>query len=372
MDLNSVVVDLAAIAHNTHTLKDLVAPGQLMCVVKANGYNHGGIEVARTMSANGADQFGVATIQEALELRRAGITQPILSWIWSPEGPVVEAIENDIDLAVFSIETAEAIAALARRGVRNTQSTVRVTIKVDTGMHRSGLSIDHIPEVARLLHQTEGVDVTGMMSHLAAADTPDDPLNDEQVTAFRKAIALGRSHGLTLGTNHIANSAALLSRSDCLFDMARPGLALYGAKPFPMPEWRLCPAMRWEAKVSVVKPVSRGEGVSYSHTWHAPADGYIAVIPIGYADGLPRRLQGSLEVDINGRLYPNIGRICMDQFIIDLGGNEHRVAVGDTAVLFGSDTLDVDHVAEQWGTINYEVICSPTGRTSRLYREASS
>lgn len=369
MNLLETIIDLDAIAANTRLLKRLVAPAQLMCVVKADGYNHGIVEVAQVMAAHGADQLGVATLAEAQKLRAAGITVPILCWLWSPEQDFVAAINNGIDLAVISVRHAEAIVAEAMRrsgGAESEASTIRVCVKVDTGMHRSGVDEPSWREVFTLLN-VPGIMVTGVMSHLACADDVSDDYTNQQAEAFRRAIACGRDVGLELPVNHLCNSPGTLTRPDLYFDMVRPGLAVYGLEPIDGLPHRLQPAMRWEATVTVVKPIKAGQGVSYSLTWHAPADGFIAVISCGYADGLPRNAQSKMEVTIAGHRYPQVGRICMDQCVVFLSDNSAGVAAGDRAVIFGPGGMSAQELAHRLDDISYAIVCRPGGRSVRRF-----
>ena len=368
MNLLTITIDLDAIAHNTRLLKQKAAGAQLMCVVKADGYNHGAARVAATMAAHGADQFGVATLAEALALREAGITQPILAWIWTPDQDVVAALDAGIELGVPSLAHAAHLVSL--------RSPARVSVKVDTAMNRSGIDVAEWDTAFRMLIDAPHLTVTGLFSHLACADEPENPLNDRQVSLFRTAIDQARGVGLDVPVNHLVNSPGLLTRPDAYFDMVRPGIALYGYSPIPglsAAAEGLRPAMTWESRITVVKEIHAGEGVSYGQTWRAPSDGYTAVVACGYADGLPRALQGSLEVSINGRRYPQVGRVCMDQIVLWLGaGGEGLPPVqpGERAVLFGpaeTGALTADDFAAALGTINYEVICSPHGRTIRAY-----
>ncbi|MFI5505003.1 alanine racemase [Corynebacterium kutscheri] len=367
MNVLETRIDLAAIAHNTTAIKQLVAPAKLMCVVKADGYNHGVEKVAPVMAEHGADEFGVATISEACQLRELGITQPILCWIWCPEENFENAILNDIALAVVSYEHALALV--------NQPHPVRTAIKIDTGLHRSGLDECDWIKTFELLASAAHVHVTGMFSHLAVADDPTDDYTDYQKYNFERGIALGRECGLELSNNHLANSAAMLTRPDTHYDMVRPGLSLYGLDPiagrnelFPSASTpALSPALSWVSRVGVVKPIAAGESTSYGRSWRAPEAGFIAIIPAGYADGVPRLAQSTIEVTIGGRRYQQVGRICMDQFVISLGQNEHGVVAGDEAIIFGAGGMSADEWAARLNTINYETICLPKGRTQRVY-----
>ncbi|MEJ5927934.1 alanine racemase [Corynebacterium sp. H128] len=357
MELLTTTIDLDAIAHNTRIIKDLAGQAQLMAVVKADAYGHGAVEVARVMAENGADQFGVATLTEALSLREKGITQPILAWIWSPEQDFVAAIDRGIELGVPTLAHARAVA----------DYDCRVAIKIDTGLRRSGLPEEHWAEVFQLLKRSKTT-VTGLFSHLACADEPGNPITDEQASTFERAIAAARAAGLDIPVNHISNSPATLTRPDLHYQMVRPGLILYGLEPMPGQDHGLKPAMTWSARVSVVKRISQGEGTSYNLTWRAPRDGNYCVVPVGYADGLPRATQGHLEVTIGGKRYPQVGRVCMDQIVVWL--DQDTTEPGAEAILFGPGErgeMNATELADAIGTINYEIICLPKGRTLRTY-----
>lgn len=370
MNLLETRISCDAIAANTRRLKDMVAPAQLMCVVKADGYNHGAPEVATVMARNGADQLGVATLAEAHQLRDAGITLPILCWIWSPEQDFSAAIDRDIDLAAVSMDHVRALIAEAVRRPAGTR--VRVTVKIDTELHRSGIDEANWTEAFELLHACPQINVTGVFSHLACADDLESDYTDHQAEVFRRAIDAGRRVGLDLPVNHLAASPATLTRPDLHFDMVRPGLALYGHEPIAGLDHGLREAMTWIGSVTVVKPIAAGQGTSYNMTWHAPADGYLCVVPVGYADGLPRNVQGHLEVTIAGTRYPQVGRVCMDQIVVFLGDNSRGVAPGDEAIIFGprdTQAMTATELACATGTINYEILCRPTGRSHRTYSD---
>ena len=362
MNLLTTRIDLDAIAHNTRLLKDRAGAAKLMAVVKADGYNHGMDRVAPVMAANGADAFGVATLAEALALRAGGITQPILCWIWSPEQDWAAAVAADIDLAVISPHHARVLV-----DAPPTSHRIRVSIKVDTNLHRSGLDEEDWDEVFSLLRDAEHIEVTGVFSHLSCADDPGNGETDRQAEVFRRSIARARELGLEVKENHLCNSPGTLTRPDLHFDMVRPGVALYGMEPVSGLDHGLQPVMSWVGAITVVKPISQGEGTSYGLTWRADTDGFLAVVPAGYADGVPRMAQDYLRVNINGHYYPQVGRVCMDQFVIFLGTNPHGVSAGDEAVIFGSGGMSATELAHSLGTINYEVICRPTGRTVREY-----
>ncbi|WP_448851536.1 alanine racemase [Corynebacterium sp. 335C] len=362
-------IDASAIAANAARVREVSGAPRVMAVVKADGYGHGGVTAAKAALAGGADQLGVVTPAEALELRDAGVDAPILAWIWEPghQAAVVErAVGRDIDLAVQSAAHLEAIAAAGRRVGRRP----RVTVKVDTGMNRGGFSVangdlEAAADALAEAHRSGAVEITGAMSHLACADEPGDPSIDMQADRFRAAIDLLRGRGLELPVNHLANSAAAVSRPDLAFDMVRPGIAIYGLEPFPGAVDGLRPAMTLVSRVQLVKDVPAGEAVSYGRTWTAERDTRVAVVPWGYADGLPRALSGRFSVAVNGRRYPQVGRVCMDQFVIEV---DDAVRPGDEVRVFGDGSggeSTATDLAEAMGTISYEIVTGVRGRTLR-------
>lgn len=368
------VVDLGAIEHNVRVLREHAGRAQVMAVVKADGYGHGATRVARAALAAGATELGVATIDEALALRADGITAPILAWLHPPTdfGPALLA---DVEIAVSSVrQFGEVLDA-----VRRTGRTATVTVKVDTGLNRNGVPLAHYPTLLTAVRQAvseDAIRLRGLMSHLVFADQPQNPTNDVQAQRFTEALAQAREHGVRFEVAHLSNSSATMSRPDLAFDIVRPGIAVYGLSPVPqLGDMGLIPAMTVKCAVALVKSVSAGEGVSYGHTWVAESDTTVALLPIGYADGVFRSLGGRLEVLINGRRCPGVGRICMDQFLVDLGPGQVDVAEGDEAVLFGSGAGG-EPTAQDWadllGTIHYEVATSPRGRITRTYHEAGT
>lgn len=370
-------VNLDAIAHNARTVKAIAEVSELMAVVKADGYSQGAVQVALAALEGGATQLGVATLDEALSLRaqlrqaRAdGDTIPILAWIWDAAAAdlISAAVLARIDLGVPSLAHARAVATAGR----NLQVTPRVTVMVDTGLGRSGFSMangdfDSAVESLVVLHTGGELEITGAFTHFACADEPGNASVDKQAENFRVAIATLHQAGVAEMINHAANSPAALTRPDLSFDMVRPGLAIYGGEPIAGVSHGLQAVMRWEATVLLVKKLPKGESVSYGGTWTAPRDTTIAIVPCGYADGLMRSASGRFEVAIGGQLYPQVGRVCMDQFVVDLGPDA-EVAPGDTAVIVGDPSLGepgVDDLATAAGTINYEILTAPKGRTRK-------
>ena len=369
------VVDLGAVAHNVSVLRAHAGPAQVMAVVKADGYGHGAVAVGRAALAAGVAELGVATITEALALRSAGITAPVLAWLHPPGTEFDEALNADVGIGIASFgQIADLVAAVNRTG-----RTAEVTIKVDTGLNRNGIGPQEYPEVLNALARAAAADairVRGIMSHLACGDEPDHPLNDLQAQRFTAMLAEARDRGVGFEVAHLSNSPSAMTRPDLGFDMVRPGIAIYGLSPIPeRGDMGLRPAMTLKCAVAMVKSVRAGEGVSYGHSWIAARDTTVALLPIGYADGIYRTLSGRLEVLINGRLRAGVGRICMDQFVVDLGPGATNVAEGDEAILFGPGTAG-ESTAQNWadllGTIHYEVVTSPRGRVLRSYVETGS
>jgi alanine racemase len=368
------VVDLDAIAHNVRLLCEHAGSAQVMAVVKADGYGHGAVAAGRTALAAGAAELGVATIDEALGLRRDGIDSPVLAWLHTPGTDFGPALEADVQVAVSSVrQLGEVLDAVERTG-----RTATITVKVDTGLSRNGVSAAEYPEVLTLLRRAQAdgaIRVRGIMSHLVHGDDPDNQFNDLQAKRLTDMAAHAREQGVHYEIAHLSNSPAAMTRPDLAFDMVRPGIAVYGQTPIPeRGDMGLRPAMTLKCPVALVRSVRAGDGVSYGHTWIAERDTTLALLPIGYADGVFRALSGRIDVLINGRPRRSVGRICMDQFVVDLGPGEIDVAEGDDAILFGPGTqgeLTAQDWAELLGTINYEVVTSPRGRVTRTYRGAT-
>jgi alanine racemase len=364
------VVDLGAIAHNVRLLKEHAGSAEVMAVVKADGYGHGAAQVGRAAIAAGAAELGVATLDEALALRRDGVTAPVLCWLHAPGTDFAPALQSDVQLGVSSVrQLTEVLDAVGRTG-----TTATVTVKIDTGLSRNGASAAEFPELLAALRRAvsdDAIRLRGLMTHLACGDDPASPVNDQQAQRFSAMRAQAHEAGVDFEIAHVCNSPATMTRPDLAFDMVRPGIAVYGQTPIPaLGDMGLRPAMTLKAPVSFVRSLKAGDGVSYGHTWVATADTTVALIPLGYADGVFRALSGRISVLINGRRRPNVGRICMDQFVVDLGPGPVDVGEGDDAILFGpgdGGELTALDWAELLGTINYEVVTSPRGRVSRVY-----
>lgn len=365
-------IDLGAIAHNIGVLREKAGSAQVMAVVKADGYGHGAAQVARAAVGAGAAELGVATIDEALALRADGVTAPVLAWLHRPGTDFAPALAADVGIGISSVNQLDALLDAVTR----TGRTATVTVKVDTGMNRNGARAAEFPALLDALRRAaadDAIRLRGLMSHLACADDPDHPSNNLQAQRFSELLTVAADHGVRFEVAHLANSPATMTRSDLAYDMVRPGVAVYGLSPLPrLGDLGLVPAMTLKTTVVLVRPLRAGEGVSYGQTWIADRDTTVALLPIGYADGVFRPLSGRFEVLINGRRRRNVGRVCMDQFVVDLGPGPVDVDEGDEAVLFGPGQAG-EPLAQDWadmlGTIHYEVVTSPRGRVTRTYRE---
>lgn len=350
-----VTVDLDQIRHNVALLSARAAGAETMAVVKADGYGHGAVPVARAALSAGATWLGVASVHEAAVLRAAGITAPILAWLDVPSAQA----PPDVDLSVSSVEQ---LASLSGR---------RIHLKIDTGLNRNGCPRSLWPELVAAAAASDN-EVYAVWSHLACADEPGHPSVDRQAERFAEAYQVALDAGLT-PRRHLANSAATLDRKDLHFDMVRVGIAMYGLNPLPYHE-DLRPAMTFRSSVVLTKRIDAGESVSYGHTWTADRPTTLALVPVGYADGVSRSLSGRFEVFLGGRRRPVRGRVCMDQIIVDCGDDE--VLVGDEVVLFGTGERG-EPTAREWadiiGTIDYEIVTGMyRSRVARTYLGESS
>jgi alanine racemase len=342
-------VDLDAVTHNVTLLAAQCAPAELMVVVKADAYSHGAGQVARAALAAGATRLGVAVLEEAFELRRLGIDAPLLAWLAAPGAPYAEAIGLNIELGAHSCAQLDEIAEAARLA----GTVVEVHLKAETGMWRGGAATEWAELVALARHYEErgALRVLGVWSHLACADSPDDPANDSQLERFLDAVAVADAAGLRPRFRHLANSAATLTRPDMHFDLVRCGLAVYGINPLAEQDvdLDLRPAMTVKARVAHVKRAPGGVGVSYSHTYRTAGATTLAVVPLGYADGVPVVANPGAPVGHLGRPVQIAGRVCMDQLVLDVG--DLPAEPGDEITLLGPGR-DGEHTAAQWATLS--------------------
>lgn len=362
-----VRVDLDAIRENVALLRAGTS-AELMAVVKADGYGHGMLPTARAALEAGADALGVCTLDEALTLRRAGITAPVLAWLLAPGQPLHEGVSADIELGAASLAQLDEMVTAGQQAGR----PARIHLKIDTGLARGGATIADWPalvDAAAKAQADDMIEVVGVCSHFVYADDPAHPTTDRQVAVFQEGLALAEQAGLRPTRRHLANSAATLTRRDTHFDMVRPGLAIYGLSPIKGEQFGLRPAMTARARVTHVKRVPAGTGVSYGHTYTTQRETTLALVPLGYADGVPRHASNVGPVRLAGRVRPIAGRVCMDQIMLDCG--DDPVAPGDVATLFGSGA-DGEPTADDWaeavGTINYEIVTRFGGvRVPRVY-----
>nr|WP_092074842.1 alanine racemase [Dendrosporobacter quercicolus]NSL48981.1 alanine racemase [Dendrosporobacter quercicolus DSM 1736]SDN16527.1 alanine racemase [Dendrosporobacter quercicolus] len=359
-------IDLAAIAHNVREIKGLLRKGTKFCaVVKADAYGHGVVPVARAALAAGADCLAVAIVSEALELRAAGFREPILVLGYMPPQQAVHVVESNIEQTVFSIETARALSQAAT----GLGKAAKVHIKIDTGMTRLGVRWQDAAAFAEAVAALPGIIIQGIFSHFAAADAKDKTYTIKQFGCFEQALTAVRQRGINIPIRHIANSAAILDLPETQLDMVRAGIILYGLWPSKEVERQidLQPVMRFKALVSFVKQVPAGVAVSYGCAYITERSGRIATVPVGYADGWTRLLSPKASVIIRGQRAKIVGRICMDQFMVDVT-DIPGVEEGDEVLLFGGSELSADEVAAHLGTINYEVVCMIGKRVPRDYR----
>ncbi len=365
-------VDLDAVRANTVCLSEAASGRPLMAVVKADGYGHGLVPCARAALAGGAAWLGVANLDEAVALREAGIEAPILGWIAVPGDPIwAEAVGRGVDVSASAIWAVDEAVAAARA----TGRSARLHLKVDTGLGRAGAPAADWPDLVRhaVAAQASGeVEVVGVWSHLAYADEPGHPTVTAQILAFREAAEVAASLGVRDPIRHLANSAATLAAPEAHFDLVRPGIALYGLSPGPLvgtPEsLGLRPAMTLEARLTSVKRVPAGHGVSYAHAYTTTSETTLGLVPLGYADGIGRAAGNAGPVLAAGRVRRIAGRVCMDQFVLDLG--DDPAEAGDPVVLFGPGDGG-EPTAEDWaqamGTIGYEVVTRIGPRVPREY-----
>ncbi|WP_314146796.1 alanine racemase [uncultured Leifsonia sp.] len=362
-----LVVDLDAVTANVARLRELVGTEHAMAVVKANAYGHGAVACARAALAGGADWLGVADVAEALQLRAAGIDAPVLAWLHDPGEDFVEAVAAGVDIGVSSLAQLETVAAAASGA-----GPAYVQLKLETGLSRNGIAPEHWEAVfarARELELAGSVVVRGIFSHVSNASPEDDRA---AVAAYRDGLARAEFAGLRPGLTHIAASAAALSLPESRFGMVRLGIACYGLSPFgaaSAAELGLRPAMTLRARVAAVRRVPAGTGVSYDYTYRTDRETTLALVPLGYAEGIPRHASSRGPVAIGGSRYRIAGRVAMDQFVVDVGDAD--VAVGDEVVLFGDPATGVpsaDDWAEAADTINYEIVTRLGGRLRRSFR----
>ncbi|WP_082807386.1 alanine racemase [Janibacter terrae] len=369
-------IDLTAIRDNVAQLSRLAGDADVMAVIKGDAYGHGLVPVAGAALAGGATYLAVAQLAEARAARAAGVSAPILTWLYPPGADLSGAIREDLTLSAGAPWALAEIAAAAR----SLGTTARIHLKVDTGLGRGGAWGEDLAamlvDAARL--EAEGVvDVEGIFSHFASADAPDHPTVRAQQETFAAVLADADRVGLRPRLRHLANSAATLTNPSAHLDMVRPGISIYGLSPVPdiggPTHFGLREAMRVTARLIAVKDCPAGQGVSYGHQYVTPAETRLGLVPLGYADGIPRHASGVGPMQVHGRRYTIAGRVCMDQVVLDLGA-DNPAAAGDEVVLIGREAAG-EPTAQDWaaaiGTINYEIVTRLGPRVPRRYLEES-
>jgi alanine racemase len=364
-------IDLDAIAHNVREIKGLLKENvEMMGVVKADAYGHGVLEVVRTLLDNGVTQLAVSMLDEAVQIRQLGIRVPILILSYTDPVRAEEIVLNDLMQTIYSLELAEALSAAAVRLDRQ----VKVHVKVDTGMTRIGFmpgqnAVEKIVAISRL----PGLVIEGVFTHFASADEYERDYTIMQYERFIKLCGELEAAGVHIPVKHACNSAGTIQYPDMHLDLVRPGIILYGLYPSSEVDKtviRLKPAMTFKANVILVKDVEPDTCISYGRIFRTARKSRIATIPVGYADGYTRLLSNKGRVLVNGEYAPIVGRICMDQCMIDVTDLKHDVRVGDEVVLFGCQgdaCISVDEVAAEIGTLNYEIVCIIGKRIPRVY-----
>lgn len=360
--MRELIIDLDAIEANLNTFRKLAKEAKVMAVVKANAYGHGLYEVALKLERAGVDYFGVADVDEALHLREGGLETPILAWLHDPNDRFTEALEADVDLGVANLEQLERIADAARL----TGKVAKLHLKIDTGLSRNGSTLAEWPALvtAAVTLGDEGlVECVGVFSHLSSTSEPDDRA---QIAAFDTAVETAKRLGLEFELRHLTASDGTISYPDANYEMVRIGVGLYGLSPFVdhrAAEYGLRPAMTAKALVTQTKRVPAETRISYGYLAKTAAETTLALVPVGYAEGLPRNASGKAEVSINGKRYKIESRIAMDQFVVDVG--DDNVVAGDEVIIFGDSAASVpcaDDLAAAADTINYEIVTRMGGR----------
>lgn len=367
-DRSCVEIDLDALKHNFEEIKKATTPGTgILAVVKADAYGHGALETAKTLIDAGAAGLCLATIDEAVELRKHGIDVPMMTLGFTDPSRFRDAVRFEVEQAVYSYEIAEKLSEEAVKAGK----TLRIHIKLDTGMGRIGFKTDgtETEEIVKAC-MLPGLEPYGVFSHFAVADTDDDEYTNRQYALFMKQIGELEDKGIHFAKKHICNSAGILRFPNMHLDLVRAGIILYGLMPPGCPEPAvkidLKPVMNWYAKVIHVKTVPEGTSVSYGRHFVAQKQTEVTTVGIGYADGLSRRLSNGFELIIGGKRCPIIGNICMDMCMVDTTKLDVRPKIGDKVTVFGSER-SADELAEALGTINYEITCDVGKRVRRLY-----
>jgi alanine racemase len=371
MHRSELTIDLGAIRRNARTLLRALGGAELWAVVKADGYGHGIAQAGWAARRGGATWLGVAFLDEALRLRAAGDRGPILSWLAVPGESYAVGIEADVELAAYTADQLDEIASAGRE----VGMPAKVQLKLDSGLGRGGSHPDDWPRLVdeAVRQQSAGhVRVTGVWSHFACSDEPDHPSVAAQLDTYKAGVDHAAAAGLEPEHLHLANSGAVLAIPESWLTMVRPGIALYGLSPFAdgASPVQLDPAMTLRARLALVKRVHAGQGVSYGHTYVTDRETTLGLVPLGYGDGIPRLASNRGQVTIGGARFTVAGRVCMDQFVVDLGDDGAGRAVGDEVVVFG-DPRRGEPTAREWAiaseSIGYEIVTRVGARVPRVY-----
>lgn len=366
------VIDLDAICHNIEEVKRVTGPDvRVMPVIKADGYGHGAVPIAKALNEIGVDAFAVAIIEEGITLRKNGITQPIVILGYTSEYQYSSLIQYEIQPTVFCYEMAESLSRIAAALGKD----ARIHIKLDTGMNRIGFkptieSLETVKKISKLPH----IIIEGIFTHFACADEADKTSAKKQKAEYDKFIGWLKEEGIHIPLKHVSNSAAIIDMNAWKMDMVRSGIITYGLYPseeVSKEVLNLKPAMSLKTHIVYIKEVGSGEGVSYNHTFVTERNTKVATIPVGYADGYPRNLSSKGRVLIRGQYAPIIGRICMDQFMVDVTDID-GVQVMDEVTLIGQDgdhRISVEEAANAAGSFNYEFVCGISKRVPRVYMQ---
>jgi len=369
-------INLDNLRHNIMEIRRITSSTSNICaIVKADAYGHGAVEVAKEALACGATYLGVAFLDEALELRKHGITAPILILGFTPENQFDKIIEHDITQTIYNTDSAKALSECAVK----LNKKAKVHLKIDTGMSRIGFcpEICFTPEFKEPF-SLPGLEIEGIFTHFARADEKDRSCTNEQFRLFIKVISSIEEDGYSIPIKHAANSAGIMEYPETHLDMVRPGIILYGLYPSDEVSKQLIhlkPVMSLKTRVSNVKVLPKGKAISYGGTFVAQRESIIATLPVGYADGYSRLLSSKAHVLIKGQRAPIVGRICMDQCMVDVTDVQGSVSIGDEVILIGedgNDRISADEIAKLIGTISYEVVCGISKRVPRVYISGGS
>lgn len=359
-----VEVDLDAIAANVQTLKACAPNSMLMAVVKANAYGHGVVQVAKAAVQAGAEWLGVASVEEGMELRRAGITTPCLILGHVQPGQADNVLLYDLRPTVYQMEVVQECSKWARAYRRK----MALHVKVDTGMGRVGLPPEQVVAFIKQVNSLPMLEVEGLFTHFAVADEPENPMTGAQISRYNQVLADLEAEGIQIPIRHTCNSAGIMIHPSGHYDMVRAGIAMYGMPPDPQVKWpvELKPALTWKTRISFLKEVEAGAPLSYGGTYRPTERERIAVLPVGYADGLSRNLSNRGVLLVNDHPCPIVGRVCMDQTLIRIPDGV-EAQVGDDVIIIGPGQ-PAHALAQMLGTINYEIVCDIGPRVPRFYR----